>query len=292
MATLDLRPGRQHAAARRDPAHPHGRPEPHSLQHHMKRGLVALALVLASATGAYAQTNAGVVRPDNEDQLSDQQLGGQLYAGNCATCHGIAGEGATGKRGSGNVTGQGPSLRGVGARTAHFYLSTGYMPLESPTQQPWRRRVLFTRRELRSLVKYVASLRGGPPIPRPAPAHGHVAEGLRLFTEHCAGCHQVAAEGGYVTDARVPKLKQATPTQVAEAVRIGPYLMPKFSKKAISNRQLNSIIAYIQASKKPEDRGGWGIGHIGPVPEGVVAWFVAAALLIALCVVIGERGRA
>src|SRR3954470_21242679 len=258
----------------------------------MKRALVAVALVLAAAAGAQAQTNAGVVRPDNEDRLSEAQLGAQLYAGNCATCHGIAGEGSNGSRGSGNVVGKGPSLRGVGARTADFYLSTGYMPLQSPTEQPWRRRVLFTRRELRALVAYVASLGGGPPIPKPAPDHGHLAEGLRLFTEHCAGCHQVVAEGGYVTDARVPKLKQATPTQIAEAVRIGPYLMPRFSKKAISDRQLDSIIAYIQASKKPQDRGGWGIGHIGPVPEGMFAWFIAAFVLVGLCALIGERLRA
>jgi ubiquinol-cytochrome c reductase cytochrome c subunit len=260
----------------------------------MKRAVVAIGLILAAAAGAQAQTNAGVVRPDNENQLTEAQLGAQLYAGNCAACHGIAGEGSSGRRpirGAGDVLGKGPSLRGVGARTADFYLTTGYMPLESPTQQPWRRRVLFTRRELRSLVKYVASLGGGPPIPKPAPERGNVAQGLRLFTQHCAGCHQVVGEGGYVTDARVPKLKQATPTQVAEAVRIGPYLMPKFSKKAISDGQLNSIIAYVEASKKPQDPGGWGIGHIGPVPEGMVAWFIAAVLLVGLCAVIGERVR-
>jgi ubiquinol-cytochrome c reductase cytochrome c subunit len=151
--------------------------------------------------------------------------------------------------------------------------------------------VLFTRRELRALVKYVASLGGGPPIPRPAPQNGRLAEGLRQFTQHCAGCHQVVGEGGYVTNARVPRLKQATPTQIAEAVRIGPYLMPRFSKKAISDRQLNSIIAYIQASKKPDDPGGWGIGHIGPVPEGLVSWFIALVLLVGLCGLIGERLR-
>ena len=39
----------------------------------------------------------------------------------------------------------------------------------------------------------------------------------------------MVAEGGYVTDARVPVIKQSTPTQIAEAVRVGPYLMPKFS---------------------------------------------------------------
>jgi ubiquinol-cytochrome c reductase cytochrome c subunit len=90
----------------------------------------------------------------------------------------------------------------------------------------------------------------------------------------------------------VPRLKQATPTQIAEAVRIGPYLMPKFSKTAISDRQLDSIIAYVESAKKPHDRGGWGIGHIGPVPEGMVAWFIAAFVLVGLCALIGERLKA
>jgi ubiquinol-cytochrome c reductase cytochrome c subunit len=99
-------------------------------------------------------------------------------------------------------------------------------------------------------------------------------------------------EGGYVTDTVVPTLKHATSTQIAEAVRIGPYLMPRFSARQISDKQLNAIIAYVQASKHPDDRGGWGIGHIGPVPEGMVAWFVAAFVLVGICVVIGEKLRA
>ena len=256
----------------------------------MKRLVLTLTAALVVAATVQAQPPSGIVRPTNEGSLTEAQLGAQLYAGNCAVCHGIAGQGVTQpRRGTGDIRGRGPSLVGVGAQTADFYLSTGYMPLQSPTEQPWRHRVLFTKRELRALVAYVASLGGGPPIPKPAPEHGHLAEGLRLFTEHCAGCHQVVAEGGYVTDARVPKLKQSTPSQIAEAVRIGPYLMPKFSKKAISDRQLDSIIAYVEASKKPHDRGGWGIGHIGPVPEGMVAWFIAGALLLALCGLIGER---
>ncbi|MFL5781682.1 MAG: c-type cytochrome, partial [Thermoleophilaceae bacterium] len=132
----------------------------------------------------------------------------------------------------------------------------------------------------------------GPAIPRPRPENGVLSEGLHSFTEHCAGCHQVAAEGGYVTDKRVPVLKQGvTPTQIAEAVRIGPYYMPKFSAKDISDSELESIIAYVQASKDPDDRGGWGIGHVGPVPEGIVTWFIAALALVLTCVLIGKRVR-
>ena len=251
------------------------------------------ALILGGC--AQAQPPEGIVRPDNEGGLSDQELGSQLYAGNCASCHGIAGEGVQRERaakGSGNIRGAGPPLKGVGALAADFYLRTGYMPLRKPDEQPWRHRVLFSERELRALIKYVAALGPGPPIPKPTPEHGHIAEGLRLFTQHCAGCHQVAGEGGFVPNARVPRLKEATPRQIAQAVRIGPYLMPRFSKKAISDRQLDSIIAYVESAKKPHDRGGWGIGRIGPVPEGIVAWFVVAFLLVGLCALIGERLRA
>jgi ubiquinol-cytochrome c reductase cytochrome c subunit len=260
----------------------------------MKRALVIIALIALAVAGvAAAQPPSGISRPSNEGQLSDGELGAQLYAGNCASCHGVAGQGSTGKRSTrdtGNVEGRGPSLQGVGEQAADFYLRTGYMPLRTPDEQPWRRRVLFTKRELNALIKYVGKLGGGgPPIPKPAPEHGHLAEGLRMFTTHCAGCHQVVGEGGYVTDVRVPRLKEATPTQIAEAVRIGPYLMPRFSKKAISDRQLDSIVSYIEASKKPHDRGGWGIGHIGPVPEGMVAWLIAGLVLTGLCALIGER---
>ena len=116
-------------------------------------------------------------------------------------------------------------------------------------------------------------------------------EGLALFTERCAGCHQVVAQGGYVTGALPPPLGQATPRQVAEAVRIGPYVMPKFSQRALSDRQLDSIVRYIEYTKSPARPGGWGLGFLGPVPEGLVTWFVAIPLLLGLCLLLGRRLR-
>jgi len=136
------------------------------------------------------------------------------------------------------------------------------------------------------------SLGKGPRIPEPHPERGNLAEGLHLFTDHCAGCHQVVAAGGYVTGAIPPPLASDTPTQIAEAVRIGPYVMPRFSEKAISNRQLDSIVAYVEYAKHPDDRGGWALGRLGPVPEGLVTWLIAAAVLVAVCMVIGRRLRA
>jgi ubiquinol-cytochrome c reductase cytochrome c subunit len=149
--------------------------------------------------------------------------------------------------------------------------------------------VLFSQRELTELIRFVGSFGKGPAVPTPKPAQGKLAEGMRLFTDHCAGCHQVAAEGGIVTGARVPPLIGLPAVRIAEAVRIGPYLMPTFSPRAISNAQLDSIVRYVLTTSHPDNRGGWGIGELGPVPEGMVTWFIAIVVLVATCMAIGKR---
>ena len=99
----------------------------------------------------------------------------------------------------------------------------------------------------------------------------------------------MVAAGGYVTGAVAPPLAEATPTQIAEAVRIGPYVMPVFDERQVSNRQLDSIIRYVEYTKNPDDRGGWSLAHVGPVPEGLVTWFLAASALVAVCLVAREE---
>jgi len=239
----------------------------------MKRLAVVLCLVaVGHLVGSASANSPGVVHA---------KTGAALYAANCAKCHGPNGEGYTG-----------PKLLGTGALAADFYLRSGAMPLARVGEQPAPSRVLFSELELRALIRYVAGLGGGPPVPTPHPERGSLSRGLKLFTDHCAGCHQVVAEGGFVTGARVPPLESATPRQIAEAVRIGPYLMPKFSERAITPRELDSIVRYVEYAKHPDDRGGWALGEIGPVPEGMVAWLVAVVVLVGTCLVIGKRLKA
>jgi ubiquinol-cytochrome c reductase cytochrome c subunit len=256
----------------------------------MRRLAVLLAALVVTPAASAAPPPSGVVHVNVPPGTPLVELGRQLFGGNCATCHGGNGQGIFSPgEGAGDVKGLGPSLRGVGAQAADFYLRTGYMPLGNPNDQPRRSRVLFSDRELSALIAYVASLGSGPPIPMPHPDRGNVSEGLKLFTEHCSGCHQVAAQGGYVSGAVAPALQQAMAVQVAEAVRIGPYLMPRFSKKQISDTQLNSIVRYVEYTRHPHDVGGWAIGHVGPVPEGLVTWFIGIAIVVGTCVVIGKR---
>jgi ubiquinol-cytochrome c reductase cytochrome c subunit len=252
----------------------------------MRRPLAAVLAALVLVPAAAAQT--GNVR-----------RGEHLYGQYCLACHGADGAGSTG-----GVAGYGPSrnqttsqkrlgppLAGVGALAADFYLRTGYMPLRKAGAEPRRSRVLFSEPEIRALVAYVASLGKGPAIPSPQPERGSLSDGLKLFTDHCAGCHQVAAQGGYLTGGVAPPLDRATRRQVAEAIRIGPYLMPRFSPSQLSARQVDSIVRYVEYAKNPEDKGGWAIGRIGPVPEGLVAWFLGASTLVAVCLVVGRRLR-
>ena len=225
--------------------------------------------------------------------------GKQLYGRYCAMCHGPDGSGQVTPAavGAGPARDQDvvgavvPSLRGVGAQAAHFYLTTGYMPLKRPGIQPRRSRLLLGPGQIDALIAYVASLGNGPAIPRPHPGRGSLSEGQHLFAERCAGCHQIMAKGGYTTDAVPPPLQDATPVQIAEAVRIGPYVMPKFSRTAISESQLDSIVRYVRWTRHPDNRGGASLGDVGPVPEGLVTWFVAGAALIALCMLLGRRLR-
>jgi ubiquinol-cytochrome c reductase cytochrome c subunit len=213
------------------------------------------------------------------------QLGEELFAANCVRCHGIAGRGQL--HGAPNLLA--PPLENVGERAADFYLRTGYMPLADSRDQPVRTRPRFQERELKALIAYVGSLGDGPGVPAPQPAKTSVAEGRELFTEHCAGCHQAVAEGGIMPGAKAPPLNAATPVQIAEAVRIGPYAMPPFPEKTISDEQLNAIIAYIQYAKDPDDAGGWGINHLGPFPEGLVTWLIAIVVLVATCIAVAHR---
>ncbi len=246
----------------------------------MIRFAILVLLVLSAAGPAAADTVPAAT-------------GAALYAANCSSCHGPHGQGIAppGRPGAGDLEGMGPSLRRAGALAADFYLRTGYMPLSSANVQPSRSRVLFSESEIKKLVAYVASLGHGPPIPKPVPAQGSLPQGFRLFSDHCAGCHQIAAEGGYVTGARVPQLTGDSGREIAEAVRIGPYVMPRFSTRAISNEQLDSIIAYLDYAKHPDDAGGWAIGRIGPVPEGMVAWLIAGSVLVAICLALSRRAR-
>lgn len=254
-------------------------------------GVVAIALaggvLLLAALGARGQP-----REEASEALRDRAA--EIYAEDCQSCHGPKGEGVSGigpQTGVERLQRAGPALTDVGPGTTDFYLSTGYMPLDDARDEPRRTEPDYTEKEIAALVSYVTSFGGpgGEPIPEPRPEAGRIAEGQEIFTDKCAGCHQIVGEGGVVLDGVAPELREATRTEIAEAVRAGPYLMPAFGKRDIDDGEMDSLVRYIAYTRDPEDPGGWGIGHIGPIPEGLAAWLVAALGLVGVARVIGKR---
>ena len=206
--------------------------------------------------------------------------GQSLYQNGCASCHGPRLQG---------IPNTAPSLIGVGAGPVDFYLSTGRMPLESPRVEPMRGKPLYDESQIHALIAYIVAKGGGPPSPAVNPADGSLSEGMHQFTLHCAGCHQIVARGGLTLGAAVPDLQRASALQIAQAVRMGPYVMPHFDANQIDQHQLNSIARYILWTRHPDNAGGWGIYNIGPIPEGMVAWFIALLALVVVARLIGER---
>ncbi len=66
--------------------------------------------------------------------------------------------------------------------------------------------------------------------------------------------------------------------------------MPPFDDALIDQRQLDSIVAYVEKTQDPDNPGGWDLGGVGPIPEGMVAFFIGLVALLIVSRLLGERG--
>jgi len=241
----------------------------------------ALPLVLAVIGGLALPSRSAASKPPG-GTASGSVDPAVLYQEHCSSCHGVRAGGTT----------RAPSLRHVGAAAVDFYLSTGRMPkraMESHKSPPYK--PYFSRPQINALVRYVTRIaaHGGPAIPAVDPALGTVQAGGQLFRENCAACHGWGGTGGELTDRPIPALTEATPTQIAEAIRIGPSEMPIFGSDALTNREVDAIAAYVASMKHPRDAGGDPLSHLGPVAEGTIVWVIGIVFLLGVIRWIGKR---
>jgi ubiquinol-cytochrome c reductase cytochrome c subunit len=242
--------------------------------------LVLLGLLVTGAAYAVLAPGRAGAAEDPQKQVA---AGRALFLANCASCHGID---ATGRNNA-------PTLVGVGAASVDFQVATGRMPLQRSAPQAEQATVRFTQEQITQMAAYVASLGPGPGIPSDEevdPTKGDASNGATIFRTNCAMCHNFAGKGGALTRGKwAPNLDGTTPRHITEAMLTGPQSMPVFSDETISPEEKRDIIAYLKLSESQPSPGGFSLGFIGPVNEGLVAFVVGLAALIACSVWLGAK---
>ena len=247
--------------------------------------LLVLALLLM---GALYAAVAPVARVSADTGNSQQVAEGKaLFQVTCSSCHGMNGEG----------TSQGPSLVGVGAAAADFQVATGRMPMANPGAQAPRKENVYTDEEVAAIAAFVASLGPGPGIPTSDQYSGEglsaeeLAKGGELFRTNCSACHNFEGAGGALPNGKyAPSLMGVSEKHIYEAMLTGPQQMPVFSDQVMQPQDKADIIAYLKALQTQKDPGGFGLGRLGPVSEGLWGWLVGIGLLVCVAVWIGAKG--
>src|SRR3954447_1463518 len=241
------------------------------------RRLYALGPLLAIAAGLAAAA-LGHHGSAAAQRGADPAAVEQIYLRDCAFCHGAQGEGSK----------YGPDLKRSGPALTDYEVSTGRMPLPHPGAEVVRRTPRYDRDTNDGLVSYVSSIApGGTPIPKLDLASADRAQGGEDYRLACAACHQAAGQGGALRYGEAPAL-HSTPLEVAEAMRTGPGTMPVFGPEAFDDKAVAGIASYVQYLQQPQDPGGQPLWHLGPLAEGMIAFF-AAIIIAGALVLIGER---
>ncbi|RBQ20228.1 cytochrome C [Spongiactinospora rosea] len=248
--------------------------------------LFALAL-LGVGYAAFSPKSQSADAAIASGKVDDVKAGEELFKSHCLTCHGPEARG----------TADGPTLVGVGAAAVDFQMSSGRMPATTVGAQVPRKPLpaWVTQEKIDQIAAYVQSLGGGPTVPskdQVDPAKGDPAKGGELFRANCISCHNWAGAGGALTQGKyAPNLNSSSPAQIYEAMITGPQAMPVFNDSTITPQQKRDMIAYIVSVRGQTDPGGFGLGRIGPVTEGLVAWIVGIGGLVLAAIWITAKRR-
>ncbi|TCN44670.1 ubiquinol-cytochrome c reductase cytochrome c subunit [Kribbella orskensis] len=268
-------------------------PRPHWRRNGLARAVViGLALVVAGLGYSLLVPNGAAGADGPQSQQIEE--GRKLFAVGCASCHGLNAEG--GSDGEGRQAG--PPLIGVGAAAVDFQVGTGRMPATQTGAQAPQKEPVYTDEEIAALAAYVASLAPGPAIPATEvydvsnATDEEIARGGELFRTNCTACHNFAGRGGALPNGRyAPSLMNSSPRHIYEAMLTGPQQMPVFSDQVLLPQDKRDVIAYVVSLQDQKDPGGFGLGRLGPVSEGLWGWFVGIGALIAVAVWIGAKAH-
>lgn len=234
---------------------------------------MALAVVLVTAlTG----------RGEATEHLDEQAVrrGEQLYARNCAACHGMSGQG-----GPGPDVMAGPPVDDIDVALADLLLRTGRMPIVSREAGIVRDPKLDdTDRE--QIVAWMAETFGlegrVPDVPE-----GDSGRGRLLFNENCAACHSTTGWGGAAGRDVIPlPVRGLDRVAIFSAARVGPFEMPSFPETVVSDEDLADIATAVEQMdrERPSRVAFTDLNHV----SGTVYSAVAVAVLVGLVIAVSR----
>jgi ubiquinol-cytochrome c reductase cytochrome c subunit len=248
-------------------------------------GYAALLVGLVVVTLLYGVLTRTSAQADPNTAQQNIANGKALFQANCSSCHGLEAQG----------TDLAPSLIGAGSAAVYFQMSTGRMPAKEAGAQNERKPTLFTEQQILDIGEYIQSIGGGPQVPTPEQVSTEGADtalGSQLFSANCAQCHGFAGAGGALTYGKhAAALTQSTPTQIYTAMLTGPEAMPVFSDGTVPPEAKRDIIAYIEATRTEPNPGGFSLGRIGPVTEGLVIFLGGLGVLVLIALWITAKRR-
>lgn len=259
-----------------------------------RRGPLAGLLVLLFGlllTGSLYAAFAPAQGTSAESDAAQAAKGRELFLVGCAFCHGQNGEGL--RTLNGNQLG--PTLVGVGAAAVDFQVGTGRMPMAQPGQQVPAKLGVYNDEEVAQLAAYVASLAPGPAIPAESDysvaglsadeRENALVNGGQIFLTNCTACHNFDGAGGAAPrGSSAPSIRGVEPRYIYEAMLTGPQSMDTFSNGNLSPEEKRDVIAYVGSLEDTPGYGGFSMGSMGPVSEGLFAWLVGIGALVGFAV--------
>jgi ubiquinol-cytochrome c reductase cytochrome c subunit len=228
---------------------------------------------------------------DAQSSAVQVEEGRKLFLQGCSFCHGQNGEGVA----TINGDAYGPSLVGVGAAAVHFQVGTGRMPLAQPGVQGQVKPETYDDEEILELAAYVASLAPGPAIPEEGDyttdgldseeREAAISRGGQIFLTNCTACHNFAGKGGAMPRGGfAPNLSDTEAVHIYEAMLTGPGQMDSFSNGNLAPEEKRDVIAYLYSLRDQPAYGGFTLGALGPVTEGLAAWVIGIGGLVGFAV--------
>jgi ubiquinol-cytochrome c reductase cytochrome c subunit len=180
---------------------------------------------------------------------------------------------------------------GVGAAAVDFQVGTGRMPLAQPGDQALRKPPVYDQDEIEAMAAFIASLGPGPAIPDSSQydyskvSNSEMVDGGEFFRTNCTACHNFAGAGGALPRGRfAPSLTGVSAKHMYEAMLTGPQQMPVFGNGVLTSQEKLQIIAYLKKNEASPAYGGFELGSLGPVSEGMFAWLIGIGALVGFAV--------